>query len=360
MCCEKDSIVRKVFNMITILIPGVGAEGALGIIKQLRAAYGSAVNIIGLDINRCTAHQKFLDNFIVPPLRTSKEYYPFILKVIKKFNVNILWPLSTEELEYFALNKKKIEELTSTRVLIGDYEGINIANNKYKLYKYLQEKKVLCIAQYDIAKSYEELEKIAFELGYPDKKVCIKLTKGSGSRGFRILDENYNKLYSLLYDYPNNVVCNLKEIEQILKNVEKLPEIIVMEFLPGDEFDVDVLCYEGFSYYIIPRVNKKMYYGMSLITQTVQNSVIEEYTKEIIKKLNLSFIISLTFKMDKYNNPYLIEINPRVPGTIISTLNSGINYIELAIKLLYEQEIELDKEIKYGVTTVRYWEDCIL
>lgn len=346
--------------MLTVLIPGVGSEGALGIIKGLRAEYGDNIKLIGLDTNQYTAHKKFLDLFLVPPIRSSNKYYPFILDLIKELKVDVFWPLPTTELEFFSLRKKEIEVETNCKVLIGEYKGISIANNKKLLYEFVKENNLGYIAQYRVANSYEKLKQYVYELGYPQRVVCIKTINGSGSRGFRILDKGNDRLNNLLYSYPNNTICWFEDLIPILKSANSLPEMIVMEYLPGDEFDVDVLCYDGKSYYVIPRLNKKMHYGMSIITETVSNKIIEEISKKIVKSLKLSYIISLSFKLSKNHKPCLLEINPRVPGTIISTVNSGINLPQMALQLMMNNKIPINKEIIYGTTTVRYWEDCVL
>lgn len=346
--------------MIKVMVTGVGSEGAYGVIKSLRDYYKNRIYIIGLDTNINCANKKFVDKFIVSLKRTDNKYYDYILDNLKKNEIDIFWPIPTEELNFFAENKADLERRTNSKVMIGDIKSIIISNNKATLYDYFQDIIPDYIPKYRICNNLDQIERAVFELGYPNKRVCFKKVTGSGSRGFRVLFSEHDEYNSLMNEYPSQTVCRWDSLKDILKDKVDLPNIMIMEYLPKSEYDVDIICKDGKSYCIIPRLNYKMHFGMSLVTKTCFNKEITDISKLIVEKLNLSYIVSLTFKMDEYNKLKLLEINPRVPGTIIATTYSGVNYPKLAIDLLLNKYSNEEVKINWNKTIIRYWEDIVI
>jgi len=340
---------------VKIVITGYGSEGGLGIIKSLREAYGDDIHIIGLDTDIYNGNQIFLDECITPPLRESEEYLDFVLTVLKDRNADIFWPIPTRELEFFAMNKEWIEKNSNSKVMIGEYKGIATANNKLKLYKALQTFLPEVAPVFYEVKEKDDFKKYIYLMGYPGEKVCIKRADGAGAAGFRILDARANTSDILFYQNPTNTISNWQEIEKKIIDCKDFPEYMVTEYLPGEEWDCDVLCKDGEVLCNVLRKNLRMSYGMSIVTHILDNGILFDYCKKIIKALNLSYIINISFMKDSNGNFKVLEINPRVPGTIIATLFAGNNYGKMAVDLLMENTVSVN-ENKTDILLSRYSE----
>ena len=72
-------------------------------------------------------------------------------------------------------------------------------------------------------------------------------------RGFRILRDDINHLDLLMNYKPNDVFATLNEMSHTLKDVKTFPELLVMEYVPGKEYSVDVLANNGLAPIVIPR-----------------------------------------------------------------------------------------------------------
>jgi carbamoyl-phosphate synthase large subunit len=89
-------------------------------------------------------------------------------------------------------------------------------------------------------------------------------------------------------------------------------------------------------------------------------SIIEEseeligLSKKIIAALGLSYNINIQFKYSKDGKPKLIEINPRVSGSLVANDGAGINMLEAALRIAYDMPLT-DIDIKWGTKMVRYW-----
>ena len=96
--------------------------------------------------------------------------------------------------------------------------------------------------------------------------------------------------------------------------------------------------------------------GISVEGEFVKNESIIDYCKKIISELKLHGNIGLQVKQSAAGKFLLLEINPRVQGTISAALGAGVNLPLLAVK----QELGLpvtkeELEVKWGTKFSRYW-----
>jgi len=339
---------------LTILITGIGAPGAPGIIKSLRLVKERKIKIIGVDMRKDAVGSVLVDEFKSIPSANSSRYFSSLLNVAKKFKVEVILPLNTAELLTLSKNKS-IFEKEGIRISISSPESIEIANNKYLLMEKL--KNTIPLPRFYYVKSSSQFKKAVNKLGYPEKIVCFKPPISHGMRGFRILDSRLDRLGVLLNQKPTGIFTTFEEIFFVLKKSNPFPELLVMEFLPGVEYSVDALAQNGKSLIAIPRTRDYIKMGISFEGTLVANKEIVEYCKEISKKLNLNGNVGFQFKENEEGVPKLIECNPRLQGTVVINTFAGVNLVYLAVKLALDEKFEIPKKIKWGTKMIRYWEE---
>lgn len=345
-------------NDISVLITGIGAPGVYGVIKCLRQNGERNIRIIGVDIDPDIASRYFVDQFYFVPRRTSPEFMPSILDIVKKERVDVVFPVPTSELELFASSKERFEA-SGQKVVISDLPGLATSNNKAKLYRYLNDVGIGCVAKHAVVHDLDTFVVAAQDLGYPGKPVCMKKPVSMGAQGFRLLDESANHVEELLDRFPDSTLTTLKAITSVLGEADQFPTLIVQEYLPGPEYDVDVLARHGETLISIPRRNERMLWGMSLVSYAERHEEIMSLTAQIVRELKLDYVISPTFRIGSDGRPRIIEINPRVPGSIMAALGAGANLPYLAIKVALGEDFELP-EIRWETKMVRYWEELII
>jgi len=339
---------------VNVLITGAGAPGAPGIIKSLRLVKERKIKIIGLDADKNSVGFSMVDkHYLIPPAQ-DKNFIKEVLKIAKKEKVKIIIPLVTKELIKFARNDVLFKK-NNIKVSISNEKVLRIINNKYFLMDYCRQNNIPTPCFY-LVKNYKDFETAVFNLGYPKNIVCFKPPVSNGLRGFRILNEKVNRLDLLMNYKPDNVFSSLKEIKPVLKNARSFPKLIVMEYLPGEEYSVDVLANEGIPIIVIPRLREKLKMGISFAGKTVYDKKIIDYSKKIVTLLKLNGNIGLQFKRDQEGVPKIIESNPRVQGTIVLCTAAGANLVYLAVKLALGEKITKPK-IKWGIKMIRYWEE---
>ncbi len=337
-----------------VLVTGAGAPGAPSIIKSLRIVKERKVKIIGVDIDPNSVGFSMVDKSYLVPSALDKEFIPSILMICEKEKVEVLMPLVTKELMLFAENKEKFEDI-GVRVSISPPKGLRIANNKYLLMSHCSRNNIP-VPNFIRVNSYEEFEDAVLKLGYPKVNVCFKPPVSNGLRGFRILTREIDRLDLLINQKPMNTITTLEDIASILKNAKDFPELIVMEYLPGKEYSVDILANNGNPIIVIPRLREKLKMGISFVGVTIEHPRIISASCKIVETLKLNGNIGLQFKEDKDGIPKLIESNPRLQGTIVLCTAAGANLVHLALKLALGERV-LTPKVKWGIKMIRYWNE---
>ena len=330
---------------------GAGAPGGPGIIKALQQG---PVDLFTGDCNPVASGRFLSEKFVELPKADSDDFIPFVLEFCLRNKVQVIFPLVTKELFKFAAHKRTFLE-NNIKVIVSDYESLSVANDKGKLYTHLQQHNIH-VPAFRIVSYFAALEQAVFELGYPEKPVCIKPTVSNGSRGVRILQETIDEFDLLFNHKPNNLYSTFARIKTILKD-KPFPELLVSEYLPGDEFTVDTVVQNGEPKLILPRIRTKMNGGISVQGTFINHSEIIVYCSDIIRSLSLAGPIGLQVKEDENKQFRLLEINPRIQGTSVAALGMGINLPLLAVMQEF-YPVDFEKlPIQWGKSFVRYYEE---
>ncbi len=337
---------------LTVLMTAIGAPGAPGIIYSLEKNGERKIKIIGTDMNKEAVGFSMVKKHFLVPSGNSSDYISRMLEIVEKEKPDILLPLATYELSPLAENKDKFESL-GCKVLVSSPEALKIANNKAELCKFL-DKKGIPTPKIKLPASVKEFEKAVYDLGYPEKPVCFKPVIGKGSRGFRILKSDIDKLDLLLRYKPDTTITTLEDILDLFENVKDFPELVIMEYLSGAEYSVDLLVKNGKAILTVPRRRDLIKAGISFIGTVEKNQKVIDMANSIVRAIGLDYNIGVQLKEDEAGVPKIIEINPRVEGTIILCVAAGVNLPYLAIKQALEETIP-KIEPKWGTKIIRYW-----
>ncbi len=335
---------------LKVIVTACGAPGGPGIIKALRRVEERSIRIIGTDVRSEASGLLLSDEAYVVPHGQSKLYIPAMSRLAEKTGADVILPLSS--LELLALSKN-IEAFNRAKVMVNKEKPLEIALNKKKCYDYLKARNIP-IPNYFAVNNFEELKEAAYALGYPEKPVCFKPPVSKGQRGFRILRRDMDLKRLLLETKPNNTVTTLESVSGILS--EGFEELLVMEYLPGPEYSVDSLVKNGESLVIVPRKRLGTKLGISSVGVVERNEQVEEIVRKINEAFKFDYNINIQLKYSADGTPKLVEINPRVSGTICLSSMAGPNLPYLAIKLALGENFSIPK-INWGMTMVRCWDE---
>jgi carbamoyl-phosphate synthase large subunit len=338
---------------INILMTGGGAPGAAGILKCLRQ--NPLFKITVADANPDAIGRWLNEDFETIPYAHEKKFVDQLLCICQKKNIHIVMPLVTKELIPLSRHKDEFEK-NGIKILISNVDGLEIANNKSRLYQFL-EWRGLEVPAFRIVETIDQFKSAVKELGYPEKNVCFKPSVSNGSRGFRIIANNIDEHDLLLKEKPDSTFILSNEAVRIL-SVKPFPELLVSEYLPGEEYSVDCLANHGKARLIVPRLRIKMINGITVVGEFVKEEKIIEFCSQIIHELQLHGNIGIQLKKSGAGKFLILEINPRVQGTIAAALGAGINLPVLAVKQESGLEIrDAELQVKWGTKFSRYWDE---
>ena len=129
-----------------------------------------------------------------------------------------------------------------------------------------------------------------------------------------------------------------------------------MEYLPGREYSVDLLVDNGRALVTVPRFREVIKGGISFIGITEENKDVIETSNAIVEAIGLDYNIGVQLRYSKDELPSVLEINPRVQGTIVLCTAAGVNLPYLGVKLALGEDIPEIKP-RWGVKMIRYWEE---
>jgi carbamoyl-phosphate synthase large subunit len=335
---------------LKVIVTACGAPGGPGIIKALRQVKERGIRIIGTDVRPIASGLLLSDEAYVVPHGQSKLYISAMSKLVEKTRADVILPLSS--LELLPLSKN-IEAFNGTKVIVNKEKTLEIALNKKKCYDYLKTRNIP-VPNYIAVQDFEELKEAAYALGYPENPVCFKPPISKGQRGFRILRRDTDLKKLLLETKPNNTVTTLESVSSILS--KGFEELLVMEYLSGPEYSVDSLVKNGESLIIVPRKRVETKLGISSVGVVERNEQVTQIVRKINEIFKFDYNINVQLKYSADGTPKLVEINPRVSGTICLSSMAGPNLPYLAIKLALRENFSIPK-IDWGTTMVRCWDE---
>ena len=337
---------------LSVLVTAAGNVFMPGTLACLRNNGERRIRLVGADMSDDSTILKMCDAAYQVPRCSNPGYIDSLLDVCKKERVDILLPIMSAELNALAANRERFEEL-GTAVSVSSLHALEISNNKRKLFDFMKSQEILCAA-YCAVSSCEELRRCATLLGYPEKKVCVKATEGSGSRGFRILSESSSRFDTFLHDKPTAGEVTLQEMIAILEEATVFPELLVMEYLPGAEYSVDLLADHGEVLIACCRKSLRMENSIMLEAEIVENPSALALCAQVCEELKLDGNIGFDLRERSDGTPVIMECNPRITAGIPYFSIAGVNLPYLCVKKLLGEELP-ETTPEYGKIVRRRW-----
>lgn len=287
-----------------------------------------------------------MDAFYKVPEPESPTFINYVYDICKKEQVEVITPIVTRELEVFAAAKAYFES-TGIKIAVSDAALLYIANNKGLLLTAMKEAG-LPTPEFRVVHTADSVETAIKELGYPEKALVVKPTFGNGSRGTRILDTRVPQWDLFFKDMPNSMYIGLTELMAILRLKDSILEMMVMEYLLGTDYSVDILADHGKVLYCACRK------GLNTVSSIYTSDIIElneevvHLCGSVVERLKLDGNLGFDTKMDVLGRPQMLESNPRLTIGISVVVAAGMNLPYFRIKQLLGEPLP-SVSLKEGV-----------
>lgn len=289
--------------MITVLLNPAGVPATQGTIYMLRHNPDDApVRIIGVDANPNTAARHLVDAFHPVPPVADPGYAAALEEICKKESVDVVLPQTDN---------------VCPPVDKGDF---------LTLFRDLD----LPCPDYQVATDAKTLESAIDALGYPARSLIVKPSQLWGSRGTYLLSETLDPDTLFTLRSPRTTLTRSQLLDTV-KRAAEIPKLLVMEYLPGTEYTVDAFIGSKAAV-AIPRIRTEVFGGIAIETELDFRVDLTDWTLRAGRALNLTGFFGMQYRCDAYGTPNPLECNPRIQGTTIASLFSGVNLIWMAVQ----------------------------
>ena len=304
---------------LTVLVTACGAPGTAALLRALRENGERPIRLVGCDMGERPIGRFLCDGFTRVPPGANETFPDEVLTLCEREGVDAVLPQSSHDLAGLAAARERFGE-HGIKVLVSKPETIRRGNDKAEFYALLDEIGVPAPGWRRVQGS-EAFGAAARELGYPDLPVCFKPVYASGSRGFRVLDPDVDRVHQLLHERPGSLAMRLEEAEELLEGQDE--ELLVMELAQGGERTVDGIADGERIVLGHPKTREDMRAGLAMYFQTLVDGELMDWSNRIVAALGIEHFFNVQLVGD-----HVIEVNPRV-STFVYQEDLNLPYLGL-------------------------------
>lgn len=279
--------------------------------------------VIGTNENPHSVLSTVCDEWYAEPVLKGRNYVDYCLEFCVEHKIDVFMP--RRELPTISRYKEEFDCI-GVKVMVDDYQIVNILNHKDLAYDELAKRGVSTIPDYRIVTNVTEFQKAYSELKEKYREICIKFVHDEGGKSYRLIDNNRKGYMSLLK--KQNTRMTYDAIVDALSERDVFEPLIVMPNLSGEEISVDCLQTQD-GLIMLPRIK-----DATRIEKLCFDPKILDITREVYAAIQLECPCNIQFKyLDGI--PYFLEVNTRMSGGIqMACLAGNVNIPSIAVNKL--------------------------
>lgn len=267
--------------------------------------------------------------YLVPPQRRvlvprgdDPELVDRLLRACLEHGVDVVWPTVDVELLPVARAADRFAA-AGVRVLAAPVPALETCLDKWRLVE-------RCRGVVRVPAT--SLVTVATDLSATPEPYVLKPRSGAGGRGVRVVRRSEDAA-----------------------GVPRDGSYLRQEYLPGDEFSIDVLCRpDGTVAASVPRRRDKVDSGIAVAGRTVRDPELEAFGAAVATAVGVTGIANVQARRDRLGRLALLEVNPRLPGTMPLTVAAGVDMPAWALHAAFGGAVPADLPWR-EIAVVRHW-----
>ena len=334
-----------------VIFSSSGNDGFISVFSALKSH--SKFTCLPLDM-RQDAYSLYLQNqgYVCP--KRGQALIEFILKLSKKEKADCIYPLSTDDQLFFARYQRLFAD-SGLEVIVSPLKAVKTASNKIELRKYASAKQIPA-PPYVIVTNKRELNNGLRKLGADQRPVVLKRPYSTGAQGVKVIFPKM-KIEQRIFD-RDNIHIPLKDLLRWVDKLSKFPRCLLEEYIDGDEYSVDLILEKGQTKMGVVRKRIKTHYGLSVVAEVVSKDRVLALARQTAELLQLDYIVNVQVKEDKKGDLFLLEVNPRIPGSIGLTIKAGCNMPLWVLQRVAGEKVSY-RQPQIGTKMIRYYGDVV-
>ncbi len=307
---------------VTVLLTSVGNEAIHGFVEDLRRRAPRWI-LVGVDVRNDAAGLFRCDLARIVPRRDDPAFLPTLRELCDALKVDVILPLSTRDQDTFS-DPVVQAALGGRPVVVSSPDAVARANSKIGLWNALETVPWLR-GEGIVASNPAEGLAASKELLGRHGAVVIKEDLGTGGSGMVFVgDPGVDSAPAEGRRFVSPV-----ELPAVLRFSDGSPRgqwpRLICAWLPGREYSVDVLADRGRVLASVVRHRLAAVGGLATVARTVDEPELDRAAAQVVETLGLSYVNNVQFRRDASGQPRILEVNPRIPGTISLTVEAGLN-----------------------------------
>ena len=278
-----------------VLVTGAGGPAAIGF---MRLSQRPDVELWAADMDPVATGLYLVPRTrrVVVPAGAHPGFVEALLDVCHLHRIEVLVPTVDAELLPLARARHRFEA-AGTRVLVQDAEVLERCLDKHALAR-------TCTGVVPVP--HTELLEEGTEVSLP---AVLKPRSGSGSRGVHVLPAG-----------------------AAVPSLPRDGSHVVQELLPGEELSVDVLVRaDGHVVAAVPRTRDRVDSGVAVAGRVVADPAARSMARRTAEHLGIRGVANVQLRRRADGSLALLEVNPRLPGTLVLTAAAGANLAALLL-----------------------------
>jgi carbamoyl-phosphate synthase large subunit len=301
-----------------ILVTAIGGEISQSIIQVIRSEFAEA-EIVGCDIASEPIASLKVDKYYLTLLASDPLYLSGILEICAKESVDLIIPVSEQEIAVFAKNNSTLP----VKVLIANRSSIEIGFDKLTTSRFMLELGDFAPKTYPLF------------LGSPLRlPVIVKPRSGRGSQN----------------------VFRCEDMRDVYYYQESPEPIVFQEILEPSDMEITCGLYGDLEGRILSiQLHRKLSGGSTSWATVIKNEQITELCRMIGQKLDLVGAINVQLILTK-DGPKVFEINPRYSSTVEMRHKLGFKDLVWGIEELLFGKPAVYNEPTIGTQVGRFYQ----
>ena len=314
--------------MVKVLVTGAGGPAGVAVIRSLAARSDTEVYPADMDGWASGLYLQPAERRRIVPPGADPGFVDAVIAMCGADHIDVLVSTVDAELVPLALRRDELRQRTGTVLAAPPTATLEVALDKFALVRRCEG--VAPVPETALL----DVPGVARPWEFP---VIVKPRSGSGSRGVRVIA-----------DRPALEAVGLDDA------------LIIQEFLPGQEYSVDVIAdAESRVVAAVPRIRSRVDSGVSIAGVTVHDPALETTAAAIAGAIGLVGVANVQLRRRADGVPALLEVNPRFAGANPLTIAAGVDLPSLALDLALGRPIP--ERIDFvELANVRYLEDVFL
>lgn len=290
--------------------------------------------------------------FIEP--QQSEKKLAFILKTIQDYNIHTLH--AGRHGLWFEQHRTAIEAAGATLTTGATRaEALTLAEDKFAFAQCMAQQHLPVVPSWRVENA-AELKAFLASPPFSGADVCIKPVTGIYGLGFWRFDKTVSPM--TLFTHPEYRVIQPEQYLAAISHAEAFTPLVLMPYLPGPEYSVDILADKG---EILAAVSRRKEGALQYLENAGDAF---ELACACARAMNADGLINVQTRNDGQGNPVLLETNLRPSGGIGYTLHSGVNLAGLfaayKLGLLSKSAVIAHSKASFSPVVIRTLTEAIL